>query len=292
MRSISNIHYGVYNSRRLLIQTIQALQPFQNALTIVGAHAVHVWATDAWGAIDMQATRDADIAINPVFVSDEPKVLELLEGINISPALKDRPGIYGFDSERDFDWAARTTVDLIVPETYAGKGRRSAHIPGQNRATTRAVGLELALWDRHLIKLSTFDDPTILVDTYVSGPAALLIAKSHKIHERLLAITSRPDRLRPKDSGDVALLMMVSDAKEIAQTMATECALHPEISEVVCSGATWLIEMYGIDTSEILPRQHAVSSLAERFDDNEVLTNLNNWVTTFQAEAQKHFLIE
>jgi hypothetical protein len=58
-------------------------------------------------------------------VSEEPKVLELLKGIGVFPALEDRPGIYGFDCEKNLERSKRTTIDLIVPEVYAGGGRRT-----------------------------------------------------------------------------------------------------------------------------------------------------------------------
>jgi hypothetical protein len=283
--SISDIQYGVFSSRRLLIKTIQALEPFEDAVTVIGAHAVHLWLTKAWGPINMQATRDADIAINPMLVSDEPKVLELLKKIGISPALQDRPGIYGLDIERDLVWSKRTTIDLIVPEAYAGGGRRAAHISGQKNATTRARGLELVPWDRRLVELTTFDEPLISIKAYVSGPAALLIAKSHKIHERLLTSTFRPERLRAKDSGDVALLMMVSNPEEVAEIMVNTCASHSETTEVVRAGARWLVEMYAEDSQEILLRQHAVNSLAERFDEDEVLSSMNVWIERFRTAS-------
>jgi len=38
----SDLAYGVQSSRRLLIDTIRALADFGDAITVVGAHAVHV----------------------------------------------------------------------------------------------------------------------------------------------------------------------------------------------------------------------------------------------------------
>jgi hypothetical protein len=139
------------------------------------------------------------------------------------------------------------------------------------------------------MELGTFDEPHDSTKAYVSGPAALLIAKAHKIHERLLAFNSRPERLRPKDSGDVALLMMVSDASSVAQTMVAACLEHPEITEVIQEGSQWLLEMYSQDIPKIQTRQHAADSLAERFNEDEVFDVLDAWTDVFRAGSTPLF---
>ncbi|MDR1184436.1 MAG: hypothetical protein LBK67_06525, partial [Coriobacteriales bacterium] len=208
--TMANIRYGAARSRRLLIEAIRALGDFKKAITVIGAHAVHAWVEDAWGRIEMEATRDSDISIHPTFVTEDPKIVDVLRGIGVVPAHKDRPGIYGLVAEGNLPWKARTTIDLLVPEAYAGAGRRAARIPGQWNSVSRAKGLELTIWDRHLLVLETVDEPKEVIETNIAGPAALLVAKAHKVHERLEQVTRYPERLRPKDSGDIALLMMVS----------------------------------------------------------------------------------
>ena len=277
--TVGDMAFGAANSRRLLIHSVQALSPFGNAVTVVGAHAVHVWVEQAWGPTDMEATRDGDIVLNPVFVTDSPKLVDLMAGVGIVPALEDRPGVYGFATESDLGWQQRTTVDLIVPEVYAGSGRRAARIAGQRHAASRAVGLELAVWDRTLMTLTTIDAPMESAKACVASPAALLTAKAHKVHERLAAAVAHPDRLKPKDSGDVALLMMVSDPGDVAEVMLHNAASHPEIADVVTGAATWLVEMYGGKAA--IPRQHAADSLASRFDDAEVTDTIDAWLSKF-----------
>ncbi|MDR1767205.1 MAG: hypothetical protein LBR32_02030, partial [Propionibacteriaceae bacterium] len=255
---VGDMLHGAVASRRLLVRAVKALEEFKDAVTVIGAHAVHVWVEQAWGPISMEATRDADIALNPLFVTDNPKLADLMAGAGIAPALADRPGIYGLADEAELEWSRRTTVDLIVPEVYAGSGRRAARLPGQRHAASRAVGLELAIWDRAVTKLSTLDPPHESVDAYVAGPAALLTAKAHKVHERLAGAVRRPDRLRAKDSGDVALLMLVSDPTDVGRTMVNASAAHPEVLTVVAAAASWLRELYG--PSGGMPRQHATSA--------------------------------
>ena len=61
--TLQDVTFGVQQSRRLLIDTIRALADFSDGITVVGAHAVHVWVQNALGPVPMQATRDADIAM-------------------------------------------------------------------------------------------------------------------------------------------------------------------------------------------------------------------------------------
>ena len=147
-------------------------------------------------------------------------------------------------------------------------------------AASRAIGLELAVWDRHRRTLAAIDNPTETVDAWIAGPAALLVAKAHKVHERIAQITTRPDRLRPKDSGDVALLMMVTDPEDVAEAMVSLSAQHSEIAQVVAKAAAWLVEMYA-DQVSIL-RRHASDALADRFDEPQVVAAMDAWLTTFR----------
>ena len=281
--SVGDARYGAANSRRLLIHTVRALGPFRDGITVIGAHAVHVWVEKAWGPTVMEATRDGDIVLDPVFVASDPKLLDLMAGAGLVPALEDRPGIYGFADETGLAWRQRTTVDLIVPEAYAGPGRRAARMLGQRHAASRAVGLELAVWDKTLMPLATIDEPAESVEVYVAGPAALLVAKTHKVHERLAGVLVRPDRLKPKDSGDVALLMMVCDPEETARIMVEAVAAHPEIRPVVSDAAAWMVEMYG--GRECVVRRQAADALGSRFSEAEVDGVIDGWLERFAPAA-------
>jgi len=151
-------------------------------------------------------------------------------------------------------------------------------------AVSRAAGLELAIWDRQCVPLTTLDEPHVRIDAWVASPAALLVAKAHKIHERLAQFTTRPARLRPKDSGDVGLLMMVSDPVEAALVMAAQSAQHPEIAPVVVDATRWLIDMYTDPAS--LVRHHAADSLSVRFDAVEVSEAMDTWLNAFTEAVQ------
>jgi hypothetical protein len=277
--------YGVVRSRRLLVDTIRTLERFVDAITVIGAHATHLRAAQVLPELSMQETRDADLGINPVFVASSPLILEQMAMIGVAPVNRDRPGIYGYVAEDGKHFKDRTTIDLIVPETYAGGGRRAARIAGQTNSATRALGLELALWDRNVMDISTFNEPFVTVRASVAGVAALLVAKSHKVHERLGQYESRPNRLRVKDSGDIALLMLAGPPAQIAATMATHCSTHPEIEPVVFDASRFLVEMYRDPDS--LTRRHMTISLAPWFSADEVNTVVTRWIEEFTALATR-----
>ncbi len=54
----------------------------------------------------------------------------------------------------------------------------------------------------------------------MAGPTALLIAKAHKIQDRLDQ-SARPDRLIDKDASDVYRLMLTTPAERINEVAAT-----------------------------------------------------------------------
>ncbi|MDR0416359.1 MAG: hypothetical protein LBH76_03405, partial [Propionibacteriaceae bacterium] len=43
------MRYGAANSRRLLVRAVKALDEFKDAVTVIGAHAVHLWVERVWG---------------------------------------------------------------------------------------------------------------------------------------------------------------------------------------------------------------------------------------------------
>lgn len=112
-------------------------------------------------------------------------------------------------------------VDLIVPEAVAsGGGRRGARLGIHgNRAARRAVGLEAALVDQGEMTISAMEpgDDRIVVAN-VAGTAALLVAKLHKLHDRVES--GRADRLDDKDAADVIRIMQATSYREVGETLA------------------------------------------------------------------------
>lgn len=98
-------------------------------------------------------------------------------------------------------------VDLMIPESMSEPGgRRGGRVPPHSKhATRRASGLEAAIVDhapRQIAALDPEDARTFV--TEVAGPAALLVAKLHKLGDR---DESDSDRLNDKDAHDVYRLL-------------------------------------------------------------------------------------
>jgi hypothetical protein len=102
----------------------------------------------------------------------------------------------------------------MVPEALAGPGKRGARLgPHGKRAARRAKGLEGALVDRERRTINALDaSDGRQVTMWVAGPGALLIAKLHKIAERV----DHNDRVRDKDALDVLRLLRATDTEHLA----------------------------------------------------------------------------
>ncbi len=95
-------------------------------------------------------------------------------------------------------------VDLMVPEELAGIGgktTRGARLPPHDRrAMRRAAGLEAAVIDNAVHTVAALDPADARAfGVRVAGPAALIVAKMHKLLERL----KQPNRLNDKDAHDI-----------------------------------------------------------------------------------------
>lgn len=101
-------------------------------------------------------------------------------------------------------------VDLLVPEGLAPTGgRRGARLTGHgSRAARKVLGLEGAAVDNEF-RIVTALDPADhrTVRMRVASPAALLVAKLHKLGERREEF--RGDRLEDKDAFDVYRLLQL-----------------------------------------------------------------------------------
>ena len=124
-------------------------------------------------------------------------------------------------------------IDLIVPEgASTGEGRHGARIPPHGkRAARRAVGLEAALVDHSPMIVAALDPAdSRQVTVEVAGVAALLVAKAHKIRDRLG--TGRTDRLSDKDAADVFRIMQTARPAAVAETMRSlfEAPMSAEVT--------------------------------------------------------------
>ena len=198
------------------------LAPHGDAIILAGAQAVYLHTGTADLAIAPYTT-DGDLVLDPLLLGDAP---ELEAGMSAAgfhlqqqPGGHVEPGIW-LASASAAGEEFLVPVDLIVPEGAAsGTGRRAARLGGHGaRAARRAVGLEAALVDNSRMTIAALDPADARsLQARVAGPAALLVAKAHKLHDRVAS--GRAARLEDKDASDVVRLMQTTRPDEIAVTL-------------------------------------------------------------------------
>lgn len=222
-------------ARSALLDATEALKEHLEAIVLVGAQALYLHTGDADLAV-AEYTTDADFAVAPSDIADSPLIGDLLTRRGFTQ--REHPG----------GWLSPdgVYVDIMVPEALAGPGTRGARLgPHGKRAARRARGLEAALVDRETMVISALD-PTDArsVTMLVAGPGALLVAKVHKIAERV----ENDDRVRDKDALDVLRLLQGTETDLLAQRllMLREHELSGEVTEEATSR---LIPLFGEPTS-------------------------------------------
>jgi hypothetical protein len=197
-------------SRSALLDALEALDAHRDAVIVIGAQAIYLRTAGTPVAL-AEATKDSDLALDPRKLDDDPLVEKSMSRAGFYPDLvKGQPGAW-LNPEG-------IPVDLMVPEALAGRGSkdaRGARIPPHGRRVARrACGLEAAVVDNTVMEVPALD-PTDS-RTYrarVAGPAALLVAKLHKIAERA---TDSPHRLNDKDAHDIYRILIGIDTAELA----------------------------------------------------------------------------
>lgn len=206
-------------ARRVLLDALEVLTAHLPGLTLVGAQAVYLHTGGAAIAVP-EYTTDADMAVAPDLIAASPLLADALTGAGFQRAAD--PG----------RWISPDGVflDLLVPESLAGPGRRGADLGDHGRlAARRAHGLEAALVDREPRTIAALDpgDPRA-IEIWVAGPAALLVAKTIKIHER----TGTTGRAVDKDALDILRLLRA------VPTANLEARIHRLLSDEISSATT------------------------------------------------------
>lgn len=199
-------------ARHVLLDALEAIEPHLSALVLVGAQAVYLRAGEADLAVAPYTT-DGDIALDPTQLGPEPLLEVSMEQAGFR-LLEGAVGIW--QGQVEVEGVKRTVdVDLLVPESLGGPGRRAARIPPHARRSARKVaGLEGALVDRDLYKIGALDPAdTRQFELMVAGPTALLVAKIHKIMDRERDFDRRSD----KDALDVYRLLRVVPTQDLSQ---------------------------------------------------------------------------
>ena len=201
-------------ARRVLLDALDALGPHRDAIVLVGAQAVYLRVGEADLAV-APFTTDGDLAIDPTVLAEIPPLERALMDAGFLPKTKDSVGIWITKRTTSQHIDAEVAVDLLVPASVSpGGGRRAARLRGHDQRVARIVrGLDGAMVDADAMALAALEphDPRS-IEVRVAGPAALLVAKLHKISER-----QGTDRLSDKDALDVLRLLRGTETDDLAR---------------------------------------------------------------------------
>jgi hypothetical protein len=214
----------------VLLDALQALGEQRSAVVLVGAQAIYLHTGDADLAVAPYTT-DGDVAIDPSRLRNDPKLAEALGGAGF---YADTRHVGTWIMSRSLEGrAVEVKIDLMVPEAVGGPGRRGARLgPHGNRAARKARGLEATLVDQQRRTIEALEDEDERAfEVAVAGPAALLVAKLHKIAERV----DTPGRREDKDALDILRLLQAVPTEVIADGVRT--LLGEEISADVTEEA-------------------------------------------------------
>jgi hypothetical protein len=154
------------------------------------------------------------------------------------PKSKDSVGVWITKRPTSRRVDAEVAIDLLVPASVSpGTGRRAARLPGHDLRAARIVrGLDGAIVDSDTMRLAALVQTDVRsFDVRVAGPAALLVAKVHKISER-----QGTDRQSDKDALDVLRLLRGTETDDLAARYAT--LLADKRSEEAAKAARSLVE--------------------------------------------------
>lgn len=228
------------SARRVLLDALEALDTQRDAIIVVGAQAVYLRTRDAGIVGVAPYTTDADLTLLPSQLADTPHIDDSLR--NAGFVQKGDPGIWFKSVDGD---GPDIELDVMVAEAFApGRGRRSVSLPPHDKLLARrAEGLEGAMIDNDHLEIAALEDGDPRRFTVrVAGAAALVIAKSYKIRDRLAA--DKQDRITEKDAADVYRIMI----GEPVSAFVARCRplLGDDIAGPACrAGIVLMEELFG-----------------------------------------------
>ena len=203
-------------ARTVLLDALEALGDQRTAVIVVGAQAVYLHT----GAIDLgvpEFTLDADITLDPALLREIPEIEAAMLGARFVRGT--RVGVW-IAPRSVTGTPANVEVDLMVPDAVGGPGRRAARLQGHGKEVARKTrGLEAALVDKSVVSIASLQpSDQRAFSVAIAGPAALLIAKVHKIAERLAEREQR--RLEDKDALDILRLLQATETPALASAIS------------------------------------------------------------------------
>lgn len=200
-------------ARQVLLDALEALRTHLDAVVLVGAQAIYLRVGEADLAVAPYTT-DGDLAIDPAVLAEIPPIERALRAGGFQPKANDSVGVWITHRSTSHGPRTEVGVDLLVPASVSpGKGRRAARLRGHDARAARIVhGLDGALIDADRLRLTALEpDDRRVFELRVAGPAALLVAKVHKIAERHGTL-----RESDKDALDVLRLLRGTETPDLA----------------------------------------------------------------------------
>lgn len=197
-------------ARRVMLDALEALDKQRDAIVLVGAHAIYYYAGETTLTV-AAFTTDADFSIAADLLTDDPLLGDLMTA----------KGFFRGDDVGRWESPSGVVVDLMVPDAIAGPKRkvtsRSAQLGGHGKdIARRAKGLEGSLIDREWATIASLDpNDSRSVEVWIAGPGALLVAKAHKIYERV----NQKNRLVDKDALDIYRLLQAVSTDDFARRL-------------------------------------------------------------------------
>jgi hypothetical protein len=238
--SVSGDYEPIYvAARRTLLDALDAVHDQIDGVVVVGAQAIYLHAGDADFSIAPYTT-DGDLALDPARLLDRPSIEQLLTDASFQQSATD-VGAWTKPVTVEGVWL-NMVVDLLVPESVGGPGRRAARIAPHGKRTARKVaGLEGVLVDNELMGIHSLEDADPRTfKVAVGGPGGLLVAKLHKIAERV----GFRDRQSDKDAFDVLRLLRATEADDLARRLVM-LRSDPSCSEVTSDALRYASELFG-----------------------------------------------
>ena len=227
-------------ARSALLDALEALGAHRDEVIVVGAQAVYLRTKRASVAI-AEFTKDSDLVLDPRQLAEEPLLENAMHTAGFLPAASNQPGAWVNPNG--------IPVDLMVPDALQGStGRhRSARIPPHSdRATRRTVGLEACVVQHTKMTITALDPADKRsAEAHVASTAALIVAKIHKIHER---VDSRRV-LSNKDAYDVYRLLVAETNTAALANSFRELLAHPVSESITNQAVNWLGELFESETA-------------------------------------------
>lgn len=230
-------------ARRVLLDALSALGGHREAIVVVGAQAIYLRAGE--GELPISAfTTDADLTLDPSRLEDEPDLEAALRDAGFEHVERNgaaEPGAWQVDgSVREI--SVKVPLDLIVPGG-ASRGRRGARLGVHGkRAARRSSGLEPALIDNEPISIAALDDVDPRSFTVrVAGLPALLVAKCHKIADRI--DEGGRDRTSNKDASDVIRILQACPPGPMGATLS-RLSGHPMAGPSTLTGIAYFQALF------------------------------------------------